>query len=288
MPQGFPRLRLLESTLVLGLLPLLSSCTSTPEDASRAPAAGELAPTATFVLGTVWSPAAGWERTRNFLECIQAETGAPVKLLQRETYDEANALLASGTGDFGLICSGATVDAALHGDFVAAWRLASKEDEDKYRATVLVRADDPAQSLEELRGATFAWVDPNSLTGYHALRAELRGQGEDPGRYFGEVRFTYSHDRSIEAVLSGVVRAAVVDEVVVRQMKHGDALRSTWHSEYFPSPAFVVKKNRPDLAAALGRIADRPDCLAPLGADSLHLAHWDDYGGVARVVALSE
>jgi len=243
--------------------------------------------TTTFVLATVWSPSAGWERTRPFLDCLKEETSSDIELLQRETYDEANALLASGTGDFGLICSGATADESLKEDFVAAWRLVSDLDGGRYRAAVLVRQGDDATSLEDLRGATFAWVDPNSLTGYHALRAELRRSGEDPDRYFGDVRFTYSHDRSIEAVQSGVVRAAVIDEVVARQMLQDDSLRAAWHSEYFPSPVFVVRKDRPDLAAALERIAPRRNCLEPLGADSLELARWEDYRGVAEVVALS-
>lgn len=266
---------------------LLGGCRSAELTTSEPEPKTAESPSATFVLATVWSPAAGWERTQTFLKCIEERTGSAVKLLQRETYDEANALLTSGTGDFGLICSGATVDERLRTDFVAGWRLVSDEDGGRYRATVLVRRDDEAQTLDELRGATFAWVDPNSLTGYHALRAELRRRDEDPGRFFGDARLTFSHDRSIDAVLSGVVRGAVVDEVVARQMLKGDELRPVWRSEYFPSPVFVVRKDRPDLASALEALANRRDCLEPLGADALERAHWDDYRGVAEVVGLS-
>lgn len=258
------------------------------DDSGEAPTTPQedVAPTR-FVLATFWSPAAGWERTRGFMDCIEAELGGPVELLQRESYDEANALLASGGGDFGLICSGATADESLHEDFVPAWRLVSDEDGGRYRGTILVRREDEAQTLEDLRGSSFAWVDPKSLSGYYALRAELRRRGEDPGRFFGDVRFTYSHDRSIEAVQSGVVRAAVVDEVFVRQMVAGEEVRAIWYSEYFPSPVFLVRKDRPDLAGALERLASRRECLAPLGAVGLEIARWEDYRGVIETVALA-
>ena len=264
-----------------------AGCKPAEPSPEAAPVAPLGAGTSTFVLATTWSPAAGWERTQKFLECVQEQTGSPVKLVQRETYDEANKLLGAGGGEFGLICSGATVDLSLRSDFVAGWRLVSEKDGAQYRATLLVRSDDEAQSLEDLRSATFAWVDPNSLTGYHALRAELRRRGETPGQFFGDARFTFSHDRSIEAVQLGVVRAAVVDEVVARQMPESSDLRPVWFSEYFPSPVFVVRKDRPDLGAALERIATRPECLEPLGAHALQRSHWDDYRGVAEVVALS-
>src|SRR5690348_4865464 len=40
-----------------------------------------------------------------------------------------------------------------------------------YRALVIANADSPAQKLEDLRGKSFAWVDPGSTSGYLFPRA---------------------------------------------------------------------------------------------------------------------
>lgn len=260
----------------------LGSATSSPESEESHPPAQ-----VRFVLGTMWSPTAGYERTQKFIECLSKELGGHVELLQRETYAEANTLLASGGGDFGLVCAGATTDLAVRLDFDAVLRLTSEEDGGRYRAVLLVRADDPALSIDDLRGASFAWVDPSSLTGYAALRASLHASGKRADSYFGQVRFTYSHDRSVESVRSGMVRAAVVDEVVVRSMEDTAGLRVIWESEYFPTPVFLVHKERPVLTKALEALGERPECLELLGADGLEPATWDDYDRVMDVVALA-
>ncbi len=242
------------------------------------------APAVRFVLGTMFSPTAGYERTQTFIQCLSEQTGTKVELLQRETYKEANNLLANGLGDVGLVCAGATTDLAVRVAFDAPLRLTSEEDGGRYRAVLLVRADDPARTLDDLAGASFAWVDPWSLTGYAALRSSLHTEGVDSDAFFGQARFTYSHDRSVESVRSGLVRAAVVDEVVVRSMENTSGLRVVWESEYFPTPVFLVRKDRPELADALRRLGKQSGCLQALGADGLEPASWDDYDRIRDVV----
>ncbi len=257
------------------------------DDEVVAPPVEEGSPTAPgvrFVLGTMFSPTAGYERTQTFIQCLSEELGAEVELLQRETYKEANNLLSTGLGDVGLVCAGATTDLAVRVAFKATLRLTSKEDGGRYRAVLLVRDEDPASSLADLRGSSFAWVDPWSLTGYAALRATLHGMGQDSDSFFGQARFTYSHDRSVESVRSGLVRAAVVDEVVVRSMEDTSGLKVVWESEYFPTPVFLVPKDRPDITEALRRLGERPGCLEALGADGLEPASWEDYDRVKDVV----
>jgi ABC-type phosphate/phosphonate transport system substrate-binding protein len=239
-----------------------------------------------FVLATMWSPTAGFERSERFVTCLEEALGGPVQLVQRETYAEGNAQLLSGNADLGLICTGATANDQLREDFVPVWRLVDDQGLDTYRSVVVVREDDPAQSLEDLAGASVAWVDPSSLTGYLALRHELVVRGHHPDTYFGTSRFTHSHDRSTESVAGGVLRAAPLDEVVFREMPERDRLRVVWTSQRFPAPAFVARRGRVDLIRALGELATRRDCLEPLGAIGLVRTDWDDYEEVRSVVEL--
>ena len=68
-----------------------------------------------FVLATMWSPTAGFERSERFRVCLEEALGKPIELVQRETYAEGNAQLLSGNADLGLICTGATANTQRKG-----------------------------------------------------------------------------------------------------------------------------------------------------------------------------
>lgn len=234
------------------------------------------------VLATRWSPVLGYQRTRSFAECLQHETGRPVSVTQRGTYAETNALLATGRGDLALVCSGATSDARLRASMDAVYRLDDGSN-GTYHAVVVVRADDLAVKLDALRGASISWTDPDSLTGFRAPRAALRAVGVEPDTFFGAMSFTHSHDASLGAVLQGIVRAAAVDEEVLRARKTSD-LKVIWRSDPFPAPPLLVRKGDVSVLEALARIAARPECLADLGATRLVPTSWRDYDELAATI----
>jgi phosphonate transport system substrate-binding protein len=74
-----------------------------------------------------------------------------------------------------------------------------------YWTSLFVREDSAIQSLEDLRYARVAWVDPMSSAGYLVIRASLRAQGIDLAAAFGEERFVGAHDAVARAVASGEV-----------------------------------------------------------------------------------
>jgi serine/threonine-protein kinase len=70
-----------------------------------------------------------------------------------------------------------------------------------YEAAIIVRADSPLQTVEDLRGASAAWVDRHSTSGYLFTYAEiLRRLG---GPALGQHHFHGSHRAVIEAVANG-------------------------------------------------------------------------------------
>lgn len=234
------------------------------------------------VMGTRWSPVEGYERTRTFADCLREETGRPVTVIQRSTYSEANALIAAGGAEVALVCSGATADRRLRDAMVPVFRLDSGGD-GTYHSVIVARADDPAADLRALRNASIAWTDPDSLTGYRAPRAALRILEEDPDGFFGPVSFTHSHDASLDAVAQGFVRVAAVDEEVLRA-GHRPGLKIVWRSDAFPSPPVLVRHGDGALEAAVAAIAERPECLADLGASRLVPATWATYDPLSAVL----
>ena len=51
-----------------------------------------------------------------------------------------------------------------------------------YYAVAFVRADSPYKSLDDLKGKTWAWVEPNSSSGYLFPLVGFRKMGLEPGQ----------------------------------------------------------------------------------------------------------
>jgi len=82
-----------------------------------------------------------------------------------------------------------------------------------YRSFVLVRADSPAGTLEDLRGRTCVVNGLNSHSGTNALRALVAPLSRD-GRFFGAVRISGAHTDSLAMLLAGAADVMAMDCVV--------------------------------------------------------------------------
>jgi phosphonate transport system substrate-binding protein len=80
-----------------------------------------------------------------------------------------------------------------------------------YVAVMVVRADSGITRLEEMRGRSLAWADPNSASGYLIPRFELRrgGTGVEQGQFFGRTGFGGGHEQAIVAMMQRQFDGAV-------------------------------------------------------------------------------
>ena len=74
-----------------------------------------------------------------------------------------------------------------------------------YRAQISVRADAGINTIQDLRGKKFAFVDPASTSGYLFPAAMLKQMGYDPDKFFSETVFAGSHPNVILAIYRGQV-----------------------------------------------------------------------------------
>ncbi len=131
-----------------------------------------------------------------------------------------------------------------------------------YIAVMYVRADSPVTSLEQMRGRSLAWADPNSTSGYLVPRSELREAGIAPESFFGRTGFAGGHEQAIVAVLNrqydaGVTWASGVGELaqgysrgalramVDKGMLNMADLRIIWRSRPIPNGPTVVRGDLP-------------------------------------------
>ncbi len=144
-----------------------------------------------------------------------------------------------------------------------------------YFSELVVRSDSPAASFLDLRGRSWAYNDPCSLSGYYNVLKRLAKMGEYDG-FFGRTCCSGSHLNSMAMVVRGEVDAAIIDSNVLRLKLRsapelGGRLRviETWGP--FPIQPVVLRRGlHPDLgeglrAALLSIGEDSP--VAPALAD---------------------
>lgn len=125
-----------------------------------------------------------------------------------------------------------------------------------YFGDVVVPADSPAQSLEDLAGQRIGCNDPVSLSGFHALRIELKRRGHDVTD-FAELVFTGGHHRSLDLLLAGgELDATVVDSVCrTRRARHDEpvaALRVIERLGPWPTQPLIARSTMD--AAEIARV----------------------------------
>jgi phosphonate transport system substrate-binding protein len=159
------------------------------------------------------SPKETFVHYKELLEYLGEKLNREVELVQRKTYSEINELLLKGEIDLAFLCSGPY---AMEKDKYGFELLATPEINGShfYQAYLIVNEKSPIRSLEDLRGKTFAFTDPDSNTGRLVPTHWLQELGERPESFFKQSIFTYSHDNSIMAVVKGMVDGASVDGLI--------------------------------------------------------------------------
>jgi phosphonate transport system substrate-binding protein len=197
-------------------------------------------------VGAILSPQGTALSYQPLIDYLGRKMGKPAILVQRKTYQELNDLLARNVVDLGFICTGAYIEGARNGaiSLLVVPRINGKT---TYRAFVIVPAASPAREFTDLRGKVFAFTDPLSNTGYLYPLSLLQGMRQQPETFFGRTIFTYSHDRSMAAVMEGVADGASVDSLVYefaskRNTEIARRTRVIWESQDFGIPPVVVPR----------------------------------------------
>jgi ABC-type phosphate/phosphonate transport system substrate-binding protein len=89
----------------------------------------------------------------------------------------------------------------------------------RYRSAVIVKAEEPALSLADLRGRRCAVNERDSNSGSNLLRAAIAPLAEH-GRFFSKVLQTGGHLASVRAVAEGAADVAAIDCVSYAHIRH--------------------------------------------------------------------
>jgi phosphonate transport system substrate-binding protein len=237
---------LIHVVLALGLVFIISGCSGdsdkTVVDFSKTvPVArpGERAsptPPLRVAVAAMISPKETFDLYRQLLAYLGHRLNRDLEFVQRKTYGEIDELLRRGEIDLAFICSGPYVAGKERFGFES---LAVPEIHGShfYRSYLIVNKASAYRHLEDLRGRTFAFTDPDSNTGKLVPTYWLAQMQEKPEKFFSRIVYTYSHDNSIMAVARNLVDGASVDGLI-------------WEFYQEKNPAFtsktrIIKKSEP-------------------------------------------
>jgi phosphonate transport system substrate-binding protein len=221
---------------------------------TAATALAQSGPTFYFAVSAMASPAQTLVHFTEFQDYLAEKLGTSVSLKQRRTYEEINDLLAREKVQMAFTCTGGYLSGrkAFGLELLAVPVMNGKT---CYRSYIVTRLDSPARSLTDLQNLVFAFTDPLSLTGYIYPTARINQMGRTTRDFFKKTFFTESHDKSIEAVATGVADGAAVDSLIFDALrKQGDVftgrLKIIEISGEFGMPPVVVP---PKVSAELKR-----------------------------------
>ncbi len=125
-----------------------------------------------------------------------------------------------------------------------------------YNSLIFVKGDAPYRTLADLKGKSFAFVDPASTSGHLFPRAAMAKMGiTEPDKFFSRVIFAGAHDAAQLAVLNGRVDGGasndrVMDNLLKRgALKPGD-LKILHRSEPIPLGPLAYRRDLPEATRA--------------------------------------
>lgn len=188
---------------------------------------------------------------------IGEKIGKKVEMVQRENYAEMDGLLEKGEVNVAFICSGPYVK--NHEKFGVELLVAPQSyGKPFYHAYIIAHKDSDINSLNDLRGKRFAFTDPKSNTGKLVPTFMVAKKfNTTPEKFFSEVIYTRSHDRSIEAVAKKLVDGASVDSLIYDYAAKKNPVYTSLTKIIEKSPPYgippvvVTKRTDPKLKEAL-------------------------------------
>ena len=117
-----------------------------------------------------------------------------------------------------------------------------------YKSQVIANKASGIKTVADLKGKTFAFVDPSSTSGHLFPKAGLMKAGLDSDKDFGRVLFSGSHDSNAIAVQNRKVDAAaiadrILDAAIAKGLAKREDIQVVWESDPIPESPTVWRKD---------------------------------------------
>lgn len=119
-----------------------------------------------------------------------------------------------------------------------------------YRSQVIAHKSSGIKTVNDLKGRTFAFVDPSSTSGHLFPKAGLMKAGLNTDKDFGRVIFSGSHDSNAIAVQNKKIDAAaiadrILDAAISKGLAKREDIQIVWESDPIPESPTVWRRDLP-------------------------------------------
>lgn len=203
--------------------------------------------------------AATQNRYKDVARVFQERTGVEMRIFTATDYAGTVQALTSGQIQMAQLGASGYASAWIDSNGAVEPLVTNKELDGAlgYHSILIVKSDSPYKKLEDLKGKTLAWADPNSTSGYLIPLVSLRGAGIEPEKFFGRTLFSGGHEQSVLGVINGQLDSAFtwsskghnagqIRAMVDRGVLRMDQFRVVWESPLIPNPLVVVRKDMPE------------------------------------------
>ncbi len=253
-------------------------------------------------------------------ECLRVKAeealGVPVKIFTPADYDGVIQGLLGGTLDFAWLGASAYAKVYLT-DPEAVDVMLTKQNLDGttgYYSIGFARTDSGIANMDDAKGKSFAFADPNSTSGFLVPAAELAEKYGTLEDYFAEVKMSGGHEQTIVGVANGDFAAGVSWADGLGNWEDGynsgafrkaadaglvdmNTIQEIWRSKLIPEGPMVVRKSVPqDVKDKVYALMDTmwetdPECGYNVAAgeakDFVPVKH-EDYLGIIAARKLQE
>ena len=186
------------------------------------------------------------ERFVPLLDYLAEEIDIEIKLIVATDYGHILQLFRNNQidlahfGGFGFVQAYAFYDAEP---------LVMREIDTRFTSWFLVRSDNPAKNISEMRGGRFAFGSKLSTSGHLMPRHFMKSHQQiSPEEFFSELRYSGAHDKTVDSIYKGDVDLGVANPFIVKAMlKDGrlqeGALRVIWETPPYSDYVWAVHNN---------------------------------------------
>jgi phosphonate transport system substrate-binding protein len=191
-------------------------------------------------------------RFKPLVDHLERKLGLKVKAYLGADYAAVVVGLQSGKVDFAYLGPLSYVTAARQGGAEAFAREDTLKTGAGYSGVIVSKASSKIKKLEDARGKSFAFVDPQSASGYLLPMIHfLQDKKFKPEQFFKNVKFGGSHEANIEAVIDGDIDVAATNdreiEIAIKdgEIKSASDLNVLWKSQPIPTAPLAYRKELP-------------------------------------------
>jgi phosphonate transport system substrate-binding protein len=192
-----------------------------------------------------------------YQEYLEKTLGVEVEIFTAGNYDGVIQALAAGQIEFSFLGSSSYAAAYTEtkGGVVPLLTSLQQDDSTGYYGVIVVRCDSGLKTIDDLKGKTLAFADPDSTSGYNVPYYNLVQQGYEPETFFAGIPFSGSHEAGVVGVANGQFDAAatyisnekngIPQRMETKGMIKEGEICKIWTSPEITSGPFTARTNLP-------------------------------------------